>query len=71
MQIGNRFSRLSFPSTPTPAVPVAPSPVVGVKEWLNSLPGQTQIGNAVEQNPTAQGLIFRRQFLLTEVMHFH
>ena len=43
---------------------------ISIQGWLKSLPEPNSLARAVEQNPTAQGLIFRRQCLMTEVVQW-
>lgn len=61
------------PPTPAPAsapaaAPPAPATVDGIRAWLNAQPGLADLAMAVDQNPTGQGLLFRRQFVMTELL---
>lgn len=63
---------------PLPAPKAAPAPAPAktatseaeaVRNWMNSFPGQTDVAKSVEQNPSGQGLVFRRRFQFTDVIH--
>ena len=73
--VQNLIRQQSAPPAPSPVVqappaaaPPAPGTVDGIRAWLNAQPGLADLAKAVDQNPTGQGLLFRRQFLMTELI---